>query len=311
MVIQFSDLSVSKPIWEKIRSQLEQKARPLELALFNYFFESGSENGVFSTIEAYQNFDGGFGHGIEPDFYLPESSPMATSMALRILSKLPKSGKRDTMVKKTITYLKTSFSVERMGWYAVPEQVNDFPHAPWWEYDKNEGKTVIDNSWGNPNAEILGYLCYYRDLLNNWDIVPLIEHAIHYFQKKQEFSSEHEIFCYLHLYHYVPFHNRKRLFPNLKQAIDSLIELDSSKWYDYVPIPYKFALFPEDIEPFISSDCLHQSLFFLKGILEQQYIIKPSWEWHSYPKHWIIAQKEWMGVLTIEALRLLSQYSAD
>jgi hypothetical protein len=45
--------------------------------------------------------------------------------------------------------------------------------------------------------------------------------------------------------------------------------------------------------------------------LEQQYVIKPSWEWNSYPNHWIVAKKEWIGVLTIEALQLLSQFSAD
>jgi hypothetical protein len=311
MTIRFSDLSISKPIWKKIQLQLEQVARPLELARFNYFFESGSENGVLSALEVYQNFDGGFGHGIEPDFYLPESSPMATSVALRILSKLPKSGKRDAMVKKTIIYLKSSFCIDRIGWFAVPEQVNNFPHAPWWEYDKMIGKTVIDNSWGNPSAELIGYLWYYRDLLNNWDINPLIEHAIHYFQELHEFPSEHEIFCYLHLYHYLPIQNRERLYPNLKKAIATLIELDSSKWYAYVPIPYKFALFPEDIEQLISLDCLHQSLLFLKGILEQQYVIKPSWEWNTYPNHWIVAKKEWIGVLTIEALQLLSQFSPD
>ena len=68
MKMKFSDLKLSQLTLEKIRTAFMKIARPLEIACYNYHFEKGSANGVLKELSAFQNHDGGFGHGLEPDF---------------------------------------------------------------------------------------------------------------------------------------------------------------------------------------------------------------------------------------------------
>jgi len=49
----------------------------LELARWQIHFEDGSRENVLQMLEVYQNEDGGFGHGLEPDNWKPNSTPIA------------------------------------------------------------------------------------------------------------------------------------------------------------------------------------------------------------------------------------------
>jgi hypothetical protein len=62
---------------------IERKARPLDKTLFQYHFGAVSADAVLAELAHYQNSDGGFGHGLEADFRLAASSPMATSVGLQ------------------------------------------------------------------------------------------------------------------------------------------------------------------------------------------------------------------------------------
>ena len=150
--MKFSDLQLSQLLQKKIRSAFLKIARPLEIARYDYIFEKSSADGVLRELSAFQNHDGGFGHGIESDFHLPDSTPIATSVGLRILDALPSSKLRDEMITKALQYLRTAFFLDRVGWFSVTPEVNEYPHAPWWTYDISTKMTPIDMSWGNPSA---------------------------------------------------------------------------------------------------------------------------------------------------------------
>ena len=51
--------------FEKARRFMYRSARPVELARWQYHFEQGSKENVLKALAAYQNEDGGFGHGLE------------------------------------------------------------------------------------------------------------------------------------------------------------------------------------------------------------------------------------------------------
>ena len=53
--------------FEKARTFVYRNARPLDLAIWQYHFENGSKEAVMHALSAYQNPDGGFGHGLEAD----------------------------------------------------------------------------------------------------------------------------------------------------------------------------------------------------------------------------------------------------
>lgn len=54
--------------FDAIRRWMHRNARPLDLARWQYHFESGSAEAVLQSLSAYQNEDGGFGHGLEADW---------------------------------------------------------------------------------------------------------------------------------------------------------------------------------------------------------------------------------------------------
>src|SRR6056297_439385 len=71
------------------RRYIAAECAPLYLARFDFHFSSGNPTEVIDSVKdalkAYQNSDGGFGHCLGPDFLLPDSSPMATTIAFQIL----------------------------------------------------------------------------------------------------------------------------------------------------------------------------------------------------------------------------------
>ena len=65
--------------YHRARRFVYKNARPLELAKWQYHFENGSREAVLETLACYQNTDGGFGYGLEPDYWNPHSSPSQRS----------------------------------------------------------------------------------------------------------------------------------------------------------------------------------------------------------------------------------------
>jgi hypothetical protein len=57
--------------FERTARFITNSARPLEHAQFEYHFRSGSVVALLDELQKYQNDDGGFGHGVEPDVRMP------------------------------------------------------------------------------------------------------------------------------------------------------------------------------------------------------------------------------------------------
>ncbi len=253
--------------------------------------------------------DGGFGRGIEPDFKLIQSSPMATSIGLRYLSMLDNSDRGQNMIVRAVEYLETTFNSKRNGWYSVPSNVNQYPHAPWWEFRNDINITVIDYSWGNPTAELIGYLYKYKEYLNNLDISSLISYAIANLNERTEFNSEHEIFCFIRMYNALEDEFSSQIVNALKLAVSQLVNLNESEWINYVPTPLKFIEFNSENFFGIERKFIDQNLDYLVYRLEQDGKLLPTWQWDKYLEEWEIAKIEWTGILTLEALLSLLKFN--
>ena len=161
--------------------------------LFEYYFLSGESSSVIDALKQYQNEDGGFGHGLEPDFLLPDSSPMATTIALQILNNIEDLD----LIKDVVRYYEETFDKNRNGWWSVPIKVNEYPHAPWWSYNIEDKCTIIDKNWGNPSAEIIGFMYKWKKYVKEVDITKILDYSIEYFNSLEKFESEHEVYCYI------------------------------------------------------------------------------------------------------------------
>ena len=149
--------SIRRSILAKSRTFINNQCRELEKQRFIHAFERENTAGVISALSAFQNSDGGFGHGLEPDFTLPDSSPAATSVACGILA-FTRVSSETPIVRNAIKYLINTYDWQKRKWNTVPKQVNDYPHASWWHYLEDEAGTILDRHWGIPTATIGGYL---------------------------------------------------------------------------------------------------------------------------------------------------------
>ena len=301
--------TLSRTEFDRVREELLGRARGLEKELFIHCFEKQNEQGILTELKKFQNEDGGFGHGLESDFRLPLSNPMHTSIALRILSEQVSDEAAEKMTRKAFAYLENTFDEGKQRWFTVSREVNDYPHAPWWNFDEEKGMTVIDQSWGNPSAEIIAYLLEKKGYLKKIDIEELNELAIEQLESREVFKAEHEIYCYVELFkrQTVP-EKAKRIEKKIIQACDALICEDVTQWNAYVPRPLDFITDAKLPHFGISEDLIEIHLDYYAEILKRDHFIDTNWQWGVYSDTWELAKKEWQGVLTLKGLRLLKSF---
>ncbi len=284
-------------------SRLQDVSRVLEYQLYRYLIDKDKEAGpkALEALSTFQNDDGGFGHGLEEDFRMPHSSPMATSVGLRYLVFLEDLKGSEVLIQKAIHYLERTYNEDRKGWYTVSKKVNDYPHAPWWHVQEETGHTVLDKFWGNPTAEIIGYLYRYRQYLDTLDSHELVEEAIAQL-KQSTGESAHEWFCYIRLYHQLPTADQEQMYRILKEGIHRQMVTDEREWKNYVPGPLRYIM-PYALENFgIPMEMINRHKVFLMRQLDEKGVIEPTWSWQQYDEDWEKARLEWMGTLTLEAV---------
>jgi len=104
---------------------------------FAYHFEDGDKQTVLDALACYQNKDGGFGNGLEPDILCPESSGICTEVALGYLAEL---GVDEGPVFDRGLQWILSAKTENGDLPHPVEAVRKYPHGPWWE--KDEGRIL-------------------------------------------------------------------------------------------------------------------------------------------------------------------------
>ncbi len=124
-------------------------ARLLERQLFATLFAGGGKEPVLAALRGYQNADGGFGNGLEPDKRDPHSQPVDCEHALHVLDEID--GFDDPMVARLCDFLPTITTTDGGLPFALPT-VNDYPRAPWWSADADPPASL------NPTAAIAGLL---------------------------------------------------------------------------------------------------------------------------------------------------------
>lgn len=81
-------MKLSKSDFELTKNWIYRNARHLDLARWRYHVEGGCKTEVLNALFAYQNSDGGFGHALEVDSWNPNSTPIQTAEAIKILQEI-------------------------------------------------------------------------------------------------------------------------------------------------------------------------------------------------------------------------------
>jgi len=146
---------------------VRETARPLDVTLLNHALGEAGPGPALVALSEFQNPDGGFGGGLEPDSQGPASTALATSVALRHLQRLGASA-RQPMVAGAISWLGETLDAERGVWWIVGPGHGHAPHAPWmtWSEDAIGSDALAGAQQGfrfNPTAELLGQLSPWRE----------------------------------------------------------------------------------------------------------------------------------------------------
>ncbi|HWA62505.1 MAG TPA: hypothetical protein VG939_14075 [Caulobacteraceae bacterium] len=140
------------------RAFIAGHARPLDAALYRHRFEGGEAGAILAALVPFQNPDGGFGHGLEPDIATPASTAIATSVGLRTLRRAGVDAGHP-MVAGAARWLESH--VADGVWPIIGPEVDQAPHAPWWGWSNELADSWNGFRW-NPTAEILADLYRFR-----------------------------------------------------------------------------------------------------------------------------------------------------
>lgn len=280
-----------------------QNARPVDLAVYKYFFEGEPNTGVVNALSVYQNPDGGFGHGLELDYWNPNSSPIATNDAVMTLFRVGALNRDSEMTRGIVRYLESgdSFDREKKRWLFAIDSNRDYPHAVWWEKED-------DGIHGfNPTVSLAAVaVCFGNDSVLYEEI---LREGMEYLRDNADVSGE-ALKCFILAYELLsenhitdaidlPFFREL-----IRRRLGDAICKDTNKYgVEYVPVPSDFFagsyldFITPSMKPLIAAE---------QAVLERLQMedggFDITWEWGTDDPEFHQARSWWRPRLTIDKL---------
>lgn len=294
--------------FERARNFIYKNARPLDFARWKFLFENGSQEEVQSALVAYQNEDGGFGHALEPDCWNPNSSPVQTWVASRIINEINLEDKNHPLIQGILKYLASGVDFDGHTWLNSIESNNDHPHAPWWSYDPGAEFTY------NPTASLIGFIMKFADRNSQLFALAsiLAKEAYAHFRSHHPLDQMHTVANYVELYEDLKTTLIADLidmveFKNMLHAqIQHVLTHDTSRWaVDYVCKPSLF-IGSKSSDFYLANmyTCYYECDFIAKT-QEPDGTWAVTWAWAEYPEEWHISKSWWKSNLIISNLKFL------
>lgn len=107
---------------------LDEHGRPVERAWARHLHADGPREAVAAALAAYQNPDGGFGQGLEPDIKAPDSQAFAARLAMHVLLSLGVQPD-ETTLRRLEGWLDAAQDDD--GDWHFPPAVREHELAPW------------------------------------------------------------------------------------------------------------------------------------------------------------------------------------
>jgi hypothetical protein len=299
-------MMLSLKAYAKARDFLLTHARPLERARYRFHFGGGPVAEVRAALAAFQNTNGGFGHGLEPDLRLPGSSAYATSVALNFFRELGLPA-ADPMVRSAVRWSQSAFDRTLDRWPATPAGVNDWPHAPWWTW-KEPGERGFT---ANPGVELVAHLWHYHAAADAGFLAEIAGRVQQLLDALPEKPEMHDLLCILRLAETptAPAALRDQAAEFARRAGLAIVERDAKAWAGYGLQPLMLAPRIDSLLTPLLGDAVWANLDFIVGRQGDDGAWPPTWSWANlFPDDWPLAEREWKGMLTMQTLLTLRSY---
>lgn len=299
--------------YEKARTFIHRNARPLDLARWRFHFEGGSADEVLAALSFYQNADGGFGHAIEPDCWLPSSWPIGTWTACCILQEVD-APTEHPIVQGVLRYLDSGadFDPAANQWLNTVPRANDHPHAVWWHYGENGSEFNY-----NPTAMLAGFALLHATpgTALHTKARRIAKEAIAWFPAHAPAGEQHVLNCFLrlweclgHLGETIPADFEAALHAAIRQTVCT----DANKWHtEYVCHPS--SLISGADSPFlkdIGMDAARAECVFLLETQQEDGSWPVVWKWWTPYPEYEVAANWWKSQIIMERMLFLRGFGA-
>lgn len=312
-VIRVKKLSLND--YSEIKAWMYRNARPIELALWQYYFENGSKDAVLSALAWYQNDDGGFGHALEADSWNPHSSPYTTLRAVNMLKGIGFNDTKHPIIEGVFKFLESNAYCSEDGWFFSIPSNDDYPHAPWWTYSQEEnafegiGVTAGLISFIFLNADRESEL--FRKAMS-------LAHIIIDKLKTNDKFGEMGIGGYCVLLDAITqagltsHFDCSYLAEVTRKLVRESIERDTSKWAYYTRRPSDYITSPDSIYYKDNADIVEKELDYLIDTRLQKGVWNITWSWfdnnEKYAKEFAISENWWKASVAIDKLIFLKNF---
>ena len=286
--------AMSDETFGRARVFIQREGRLLERRLFASLFEDGPPAAVVDVLRGYQNPDGGFGHGLEPDKRCPHSLPIDVEAAFGAL--IAAGVTDEAMVRRACDWLGSVAAPDGAVALSFPV-MEPYPRAEHWsEWTYTPGF--------NPTAGLAGRLHQmgvdhpWLDRATGWCWSALDQGGF-----TEDAHAMSEVLVFLE---HVPDRARAEGFvPWVGEWLPKL------NWYRPDPADPTYGVTPLHLAP--TPDSLWRRLFrdeLIEGHLDRLVADQqPDGGWAiTWEPPGMASTLEWRGIQTLWALRVLAAY---
>ena len=297
---------LTQAAFQNAKNFIMDQGRALDQRRFEFHFETGSADAVLAELASYQNDDGGFGNSLEPDIRTSVSSAIATTVGFQILREI-RAPAGHALVRRGIEYFVTIYDESRQVWQIISPEVEEAPHAPWWNY-KNSAET-FGQFLVNPRAEIVGYLHEFSDGVPTKLLKPLATTVMKYLDSPPDEMEMHDILCLARLAETEVLPNRDKIWEKLACVAAPRVARNAAQLTGYVLKPLWLVSSPESPLAAGLKDEVAMNLDFEIEQQGEDGSWSPTFSWgDQYPETWQTAKKEWQSRFTVETLKTLRDF---
>ena len=293
-------------LYLKLKKAILKFGRPIETTWFSYLFEDGDIEDVIDALSMYQNEDGGFAHGLEPDYLNPNSSPIQTWTAMNILRTL-NLPLNHPMIESVLSYLEKTYQHDLKRWLNTIPSNDQYPRAPWWNFVDKEKQTSF-----NPSISIAGFILLYASM--DQPIYQIAKEVIYegliYFELKKEPMEMHELSCFMELANDLFKLGGSTILSDkltniYKAHIDQILDTHEHSWFSsYTCKPTALI----HAHPSFLSDH-YLPLLKKEAEISLTYQLEDgtwpvTWSWNQYEDDFKEAARTWKAIMSLNYLRL-------
>lgn len=146
---------MSKLNLEIVSNWMHRYARELDLCIWKCLFLNGRAEDVANSLLHYQNEDGGFGNGLDPDNWNPNSVPYACLYAIETLNLVKFHDMNHPVYEGIKKYLENTGIAQ---WVFTLPSNDNYPHASFYNYSKEYNEVESQGIIISLSAFVLEYM---------------------------------------------------------------------------------------------------------------------------------------------------------